>query len=302
MDGTLTRHVIEGIRDFHAAQTFECGQCFRWTREVNGSYTGVVRGCFANIHYDNEEDLLTIWSDYMPRSEVLRDAFWRDYLDLNRDYAEIKRTLADKDPVMYDAIDAGAGIRLLNQEPWETLISFLISQNSNIPRIRSCIETLCKAFGDRVGDFEGRELYAFPTVKKLASLKEDDLDICSLGYRAKYLAEAARQVNVDGGAFLAPADKADEEKTEAYLKSLSGVGPKVAHCVMLFSLRKTNIFPIDVWMARVMSELYGLEESDQDAMRAYAREHFSPWGGIAQQYLFHYMRNKKPVISSAPAR
>jgi N-glycosylase/DNA lyase len=228
----------------------------------------------------------------MPHSETLRDAFWRDYLDLNRDYAGIKRALAEKDPVMYDAIDAGAGIRLLNQEPWETLISFLISQNSNIPRIRGCIEALCTAFGTPIGRFAERELFAFPTIKQLASLKEEDLDICNLGYRAKYIAEAARQVNVDGGAFLATADKAEADKTEAYLKSLSGVGPKVAHCVMLFALRKTDIFPVDVWMARVMNELYGIEEDDHEAMRAYAQEHFSPWSGIAQQYLFHYIRKK----------
>jgi N-glycosylase/DNA lyase len=292
MDGRLTRHVIEGIRDFNTDQTFECGQCFRWRRGSDGGYTGVVRGCVANIYYDNEEDIITIWSNYMPHSETLRDAFWRDYLDLNRDYAEIKRALVETDPVMYDAIDAGAGIRILNQEPWEALISFLISQNSNIPRIRGCIESLCTAFGERLGTFEGRELYAFPTIKKLSSLKEADLDICSLGYRAKYIAEAARQVNIDGGAFLATADKVDEDKVEAYLKSLSGVGPKVAHCVMLFALRRADIFPVDVWMARVMSELYGIEESDHEAMRVYAHEHFSPWSGIAQQYLFNYIRKK----------
>jgi N-glycosylase/DNA lyase len=292
MDGRLTRLVIEGIRDFNTGQTFECGQCFRWRRESDGGYTGVVRGCFANIHYNNEEDVITIWSDYMPHSEGLREAFWRDYLDLNRDYAEIKRTLAEKDPVMYDAIDAGGGIRILNQEPWETLISFLISQNSNIPRIRGCVETLCTAFGDRLGNFDGRELYAFPTIKQLTALKENDLDICSLGYRAKYIVEAARQINVDGGAFLATADKADADKAEAYLRSLSGVGPKVAHCVMLFALRRTDIFPVDVWMARVMSELYGIDEEDHETMQAYAHEHFSPWSGIAQQYLFHYIRKK----------
>ncbi|GHU63550.1 DNA glycosylase [Clostridia bacterium] len=289
----VTCHVIEGIRDFNTGQIFECGQCFRWVRGADGGYTGVVQGCFANIYYNNEEDVITIWSDYMPHSETLRDAFWRDYLDLNRDYAAIKRTLSEKDPVMYDATYAGAGIRLLNQDPWETLISFIISQNSNIPRIRGCIEALCTAFGERIGNSGGRELFAFPTIKRLASLKESELDVCSLGYRAKYVVEAARQVNVDGGAFLATAGKANEEKTEAYLTSLSGVGPKVAHCVMLFALRKTDVFPIDVWMARVMSELYGIEESDHNAMRAYAWEHFSPWSGIAQQYLFHYARNIK---------
>ena len=285
--------MIEGVRDFNTTHIFECGQCFRWTRGQDGGYTGIVRDCFANIYYDNEEDVITIWSEYMPASDSLRDTFWRDYLDLDRDYAEIKRKLREKDPVMYDAIDAGYGIRILNQDPWETLISFIISQNSNIPRIKGCIEALCTAFGEPIGTAEGRELFAFPTIKKLASLKEEDLEICNLGYRAKYIVEAARQVNVDGGAFLATAEKADEKKVEEYLLSLSGVGPKVAHCVMLFALRKTDIFPVDVWMARVMNELYGIEENDHLAMRAYACEQFSPWSGIAQQYLFNYIRNLK---------
>ena len=293
MDRRLAQHVIEGVRDFNATQTFECGQCFRWTRGRDGGYTGIVNGNFTNIYYDNEEDIITIWSEYMPASESLRDAFWRDYLDLDRDYADIKRKLREKDPVMYDAIDAGSGIRILNQDPWETLISFIISQNSNIPRIKGCIEALCTAFGEQIGTFEGRELFAFPTLKKLASVKEEELDVCNLGYRAKYIVEASRQVNVDGGAFLATANKADEEKVYAYLLSLSGVGPKVAHCVMLFSLRKTDIFPVDVWMARVMNELYGIDEKDHEAMHKYASEQFSPWSGIAQQYLFNYMRNFK---------
>ncbi|MDR3305612.1 MAG: 8-oxoguanine DNA glycosylase [Clostridiales Family XIII bacterium] len=290
--GRLTEHRIDGVRDFDAAQTFECGQCFRWTREYNGSYTGVVRGYFANISYNNEEDAVIIWSDYMPKSERLRDRFWRDYLDLDRDYAAIKRTLSENDPVMEAAIEAGRGIRILNQEPWETLISFLISQNNNIPRISGCIETLCGAFGTKIGRFEDRDFFAFPTVKQLAERGERELDICKLGYRTRYLAETARQVDIDGGSLLATGEKIETEKIESYLRSLSGVGLKVAHCVMLFSMKKTELFPIDVWMRRVMHKLYGMEEDDEAAMRAFARERFREYGGVAQQYLFHYIRTE----------
>ena len=287
----LTKLVLENIRDFDIAAIFESGQCFRFSREPDGSYTGVISGCFANISYDNEEDILTIWSDYMPKSEALSLRFWRNYFDLDRDYKEIKQELSDNDPVMERAILAGSGLRVLNQDPWETLISFIISQNSNIPRIRGCIEALCTRFGEKIGYFENRELFAFPTIKALAASSEEELDSCKLGYRTQYIAETARLVNIDGGAFLSAAGAANTEKVEKYLLSLSGVGPKVAHCVMLFSLRKTEIFPIDVWVARAMNRLYGIAENDHDAMRDYANRHFAQWGGIAQMYLFEYIRH-----------
>ena len=287
----LTKLVFENVRDFDIAGIFESGQCFRFLRGKDGSYTGVVRGCFANISYNNEEDILTVWSDYMPKSEALRLRFWRNYFDLDRDYKEIKQTLSDSDPVMERVFLAGGGLRVLNQEPWETLISFIISQNSNIPRIRGCIESLCAHFGEKIGYHENRELYAFPTIRALAGAGEEDLNLCRLGYRAKYIVETARQVNVDGGAFLDTADAVSAEKAEKYLLSLSGVGPKVAHCVMLFSMRKTDVFPIDVWMARAMNRLYGIDENDHEAMREFATQNFSPWGGIAQMYLFEYIRH-----------
>jgi len=302
--GRLVKHVIEEVRDFSAKQIFESGQCFRFSREPDGSYTGVVCGSFVNIAYDNEEDRLTIWSDYMPKSEGLGLKFWRDYLDLDRDYREIKRTLSDKDPVMEKAIIAADGLRVLNQEPWETLISFIVSQNSNIPKIRGSIDDICTTYGQRLGRFENRDLYAFPTISALAGARLEDLEGCKLGYRAGYIAETARLVDMDGGAFLATASSASPEKAEEYLLSLSGVGPKVAHCVMVFSLRKADVFPVDVWVARAMNRLYGIPENDHDAMREYAKERFSPYGGIAQMYLFEYVRKNKPdqsaIISSGP--
>ena len=287
----LTKLVIENVRDFDPACIFGSGQCFRFSRARGGGYAGVVRGCFVNIIYDNEEDILTIWSDYMPKSsEAFRLRFWRDYLDLDRDYKEIKRALSDSDPVMEKAILACGGLRVLNQEPWETLISFIISQNSNIPRIRGCIEQICARFGEKIGCFEERDLYAFPTIGALAGADSRDLELCKLGYRALYVAETARKVDVDGGAFLSAAHKADAAKVLEYLLSLSGVGPKVAHCVMLFSMKKSDVFPIDVWIARAMNRLYGIPEDDHEAMRALARERFAPWGGIAQMFLFEYIR------------
>ncbi|MCL2111850.1 MAG: 8-oxoguanine DNA glycosylase [Clostridiales bacterium] len=293
----LNKLVLEDVRDFDTAQIFESGQCFRFVCEHDGSYTGVVRGCFANISYNNEEDTLTIWSNYLNEgSDALRLRFWREYLDLDRDYKEIKRTLSDKDSVMEKAILAAGGLRVLNQEPWETLVSFIISQNSNIPRIRGCIEDMCERFGEKIGRFGDRELYSFPAIAELADATVDELDLCKLGYRAQYIAETARRINIDGGVFLDTADKATSERAEEYLLSLPGVGPKVAHCVMLFSMKKADIFPVDVWVARAMHQLYGIPEDDHDAMREYAQNHFAPWSGIAQMYLFEYIRRSEKTV------
>ena len=296
----LKKNIFENINDFSPSQTFDCGQCFRWTEEKDGSYSGVVSGCFANIAYDDESSTITIWSNYMPESEALRERFWRNYLDLDRDYGAIKEQLAKDDPVMQRAIEQGSGIRILNQEPWETLISFLISQNSNIPRISKSIELLCQEFGEKIGRFEGRILCAFPTIEKLSSLLESELAPCRLGYRARYIAETSRKVAIDGGALLAAGQGIDSKKVEEYLLSLSGVGPKVAHCIMLFSMKKAEIFPIDVWMRRVMNTLYDIDEFDIDEMHAYAKKHFGEYGGIAQQYLFNYIRAENLEISSDP--
>jgi N-glycosylase/DNA lyase len=298
----LTALRFEGVRDFDPRQTFECGQCFRWAREDDGSYSGIVQGHFANVSYNNEEDVLMVRSNYMPKSENLRERFWRDYLDLDRDYAGIKQMLADGDSVMEEAVWAAGGIRILHQEPWEATVSFLISQNNNIPRIRGCIESLCEKFGVRIGPFAGRAYFAFPTVARLAQHKEEDLDICRLGYRARYLAELSRQVDVDGGAFLATGENAETEKAEEYLLSLSGVGPKVAHCVMLFSMKKTELFPIDVWVRRAMHRLYGFAEEDEEGMRSFARERFGEFAGIAQSYLFHYIRTLDASAGTAGAK
>jgi len=294
LDGSdLTRFTFEHIRDFDPRQTFECGQCFRWEREADGSYTGVVQGRFANVRYDNEEDVLTVFTEAWPDGGGRAERFWRDYLDLDRDYAQIKRTLADGDPVMEEAVWAAGGIRILHQDPWETLISFLISQNNNIPRIRGCVESLCRKFGVSIGVFAGSERFAFPTIAALATRREEELDICRLGYRARYVAELSRQVDIDGGALLATGERADTKKIESYLLTLTGVGVKVAHCVLLFSMRKTELFPVDVWMRRAMHRLYGIDEADEDGMRAFAAERFGALAGFAQMYLFHYMRTKE---------
>jgi N-glycosylase/DNA lyase len=276
--------IIRNVRDFHPDHTFDCGQCFRWTREEDGSYTGIAFGKPANIKavpaglpLEASLDSVDILIDNVSQQEA--DTYWRDYLDLGRDYGEIKAELRRGDPVMEQAIRHGYGIRILNQDRWETILSFLISQNNNIPRIRGCIESLCEHFGEPVGEYRGKLYYDIPTPERLAELTLEDLAPCRLGYRARYILDTARQVRDQG-----------IEDTAQFLRSLCGVGEKVANCILLFSMNRLESFPVDVWVRRVMHELYGIPEKDTGAMTDYAARHFGPYGGIAQQYLFYYRR------------
>ncbi|MDR2296197.1 MAG: hypothetical protein LBD95_05310 [Clostridiales Family XIII bacterium] len=291
------RIVFKGVRDFDPLQTFACGQAFRWDRERDGSHTGVAGDRAANIAFTPAPggrcagDIAIRPLGRAPAADAAADErFWADYLDLGRDYGAVKRALIADDPVMARAVAHGAGIRILRQAPWEALISFILSQNNNIARIRGCVKRLCAGFGARAGCGSGGEaLFAFPRVDILAACTEADLAPCGLGYRARYVALAARRVAEAGGdAWLAGLRGAPLAEARAALLSLCGVGPKVADCVLLFGLGRTEVFPVDVWTARAMRALYGAEKRDAAAGAA-AR--FGPCAGIAQQYLFYYMRN-----------
>ena len=285
------------ITDFDLRETFECGQCFRW-RESKGeegiSYIGIAGGHIAKIDYDKKEKHLHITEMGKETSPDDATRFWPAYLDLERDYASIKRKLSRNDDVMKKAISSGKGIRILKQDLWETIVSFIISQNNNIPRIKGCIEKLAGLFGEAI-ELAGTEKNkkeemalleavgltpaSIPSSKVLASLKEKDLDPVKLGYRARYLIETAKSVEENG-----LPDNMEE------LSLLCGVGPKVANCIGLFGLGKMDSFPIDVWVKRVMNRMYGFSEDDVSGMQKFAEERFGSLGGFAQQYLFYYIR------------
>ena len=284
--GENNRVLLEGVRDFNLEHTFENGQCFRWNRESDGSYTGVALGRILNLEASDDTVILnnTTMQEYME--------IWEDYFDLKRDYGAVKALLSQNDPDMKAAIAYGSGMRILRQDPWETIVSFIISQNNNIPRIKKCVEGLCINHGKKLGSYRGKEYYAFPTPEELAELTPEELDSCKLGYRAKYIVETAKLVNSDSGAALRRMTDADEKEAYEYLIGLSGVGPKVANCIMLFGLGKYASFPLDVWIKRVMHQVYGIEENNTAKMQEYAAKHFGNLGGIAQQYLFYYAREK----------
>ena len=302
---------IDGIRDLDLTHTFECGQCFRWEKQEDGSFTGAAMGRIVNMRIDEDaENTETCGSGktcahtgrltITPCTETEYNEIWRPYLDLDRDYSQIKKTLSQNDDTMKKACEYGYGIRILRQDLWETIISFIISQNNNIPRIKGCIERLCDNFGEQIPDPSGgfcryqpeervdcidcyseTVRYDIPAPEKLAGLTVEDLAPVRLGYRAKYIIETAETVCEKGlpGGF-------DE------LSELCGVGPKVASCIALFGMQDYASFPIDVWVMKVMHELYGLPEGNKKAMAQYAAEHFGELGGFAQQYLFYYMRDR----------
>ncbi|MCR4600385.1 MAG: 8-oxoguanine DNA glycosylase [Clostridia bacterium] len=277
---------VSGIDHFDLRHTFDCGQCFRWNRvPADGSYTGVVDDKIINI--SQKFDGSFVFDNCTP--DEFRD-FWFDYLDLGRDYGTIIETLNRDDDVMKTATGYGSGIRLLRQDMWETLISFIISQNSNIPRIKKSIEALCKISGRPLGKYKGDEYYAFPSPERISGLTIEDLDSCGLGYRSRYILDTAKTVAEDVSIELNRMRDVPLKEAEEYITSLNGVGPKVANCFLLFGAWHYEAFPIDVWMKRIMTELYGFRENDLKGMQKYAADHFGKYSGFAQQYLFFYAR------------
>ena len=277
--------IIKGVKDFNIKQILECGQCFRWEKQEDSSYIGIALGKVVKISMDDKDVII----DNCTEEDYA--LLWEDYLDMKRDYGSIKNDLTKEDNVLKKAAEYGYGIRILKQDFWETVVSFIISQNNNIPRIKGCIESISKAFGDYAGEYGGKEYYSIPTPEKMASLTLEDLAPAKLGYRAGYLIKMANQMLEAGGPEAVKEKLLVAEDPIAELQAFCGIGPKVAACISLFGLGRMDAFPIDVWMRRVMNQLYDIDEKDLKTMKAYAKEHFGEFGGIAQQYLFYYIRS-----------
>jgi len=277
---------ILGVKDFCLQHIFECGQAFRWNKDDNGGYIGVVGNRVVHANY-LEEDKILIIDNCTP--EEYED-HWKHYFDLDRDYGRIKEELSS-DRVMKAAVRYGWGIRVLNQDPWETLISFIISANNNIKRIQGIIEKLSKKYGKEIY-WNGRSYYSFPTPDALANAREEDLKACGCGYRGPYIKKTARMV-ADG--MISPHDlkKLPYEVARQQLLHFSGVGDKVADCILLFSMEKTEAFPVDVWVKRVMEYFYADKPVSAKQIKLMAKEHFGIYAGLAQQYLFYYARETK---------
>jgi N-glycosylase/DNA lyase len=277
--------IVENIKDFNPIHIFECGQCFRWIREDDGSYTGVVRDKVVNVDYI-EKKLIIINSSINDFINL-----WYHYFDLGRDYSEIKRILSNKDNIMQKAIEFGNGIRLLQQELWETLISFIISANNRIPMIMRVISSLSKNFGEEIF-FNGKVHYTFPGVDSLADECIETLQVCRGGFRCKYIKGTSDMVK-KGLINLSNIYMVSTNEARDMLKIFPGVGPKVADCTLLYSGAKYDVFPTDVWVKRVMEELYFHRETSLKEIQEFAKNYFGPLAGFAQQYLFYFARENR---------
>lgn len=271
--------VVSGVAAFDLTHIFANGQCFRFLPDGKGAYEGVAHGRFLHVSKDGEDIVL------YPSDATDFETVWRDYFDLDRDYATL--FAGTDNAALREGLRYGAGLRVLNQQPFETLVSFIVSANNNVKRIQGIIARLCEACGIPFV-FEGKTYYAFPEPAQLAERCAADFAGCGCGYRAPYIEKTARAV-ADGCVDLDVVAKLPYEHAKAELVKLPGVGPKVADCVLLFSMHKAEAFPADVWIKRVLKTVYGFEGNDRQTME-FARQKFGPTAGIAQQYLFYYAR------------
>lgn len=273
---------LNNLSDFELVHIFECGQCFRWQKENDGSYTGVIKYGVVNIKKDDDKVVISGSFDANDKEKIC------DYFDLNSDYASIKRKLELNDENMKKAIEYGYGIRILNQDSWEMLISFIISAANNIPRISKTIENISRAYGQKI-TWNEKDYYKFPTPKELSKATVEELRTLNLGFRDKYVYNATKMVCA-GEVNLEEIEKMNYKEAKKELMKIQGVGEKVADCILLFSMRKREAFPVDTWIKKVMSQLYN-ESKDIKKISAFAESKFGEYGGIAQQYLFYYMRS-----------
>lgn len=276
--------ILEGIsEDFEPQHVFDCGQCFRWLREEDGSYTGVVQGRVINVKKEN--DLIIF--DNTNKEDF--ENIWFDYFDLGRNYSEIKNQLRIMDEYLEKATEFGQGIRILQQDGWEMLISFIISANNRIPMIQRAINNLSQKYGKFIGEYRGKKYYAFPTPEELSKASIEEIRACQTGFRDKYIKSVVDYVsenNIDVLSYR----KLNTDECIKELVKFNGVGPKVADCITLFGMQKYDTFPVDVWVKRVMEEFYVEDNLSLPKIRKFALDKFGDLAGFAQQYLFYYAR------------
>lgn len=279
---------IENVDSFELKDIFDCGQCFRWNEEDDGSYTGVFKGNVLNVKKEGNKVTFKGVCNGDVKEVVV------DYFDLNRDYKKIKNTLSKIDDNMKKSIEYGKGIRILNQDLWETIISFIISANNNIPRIKGIIERLSKNYGKEI-EYNGKKYYTFPTAEELKDVSVQKYRELGLGFRDIRLYETTKMI-LNGEVNLDELrNNSNTVEVRDKLLTLSGVGPKVADCILLFSdLKRFEVFPIDVWVRRVMNDLYIKNEDEtkvnKKQIEKIAKEKFGDLAGLAQQYLFYWRR------------
>lgn len=271
------------VKCFNLKYTLECGQCFRWNKIDENTYIGVVKDRVLKVRQEGNKIFIK------SNKEENLEKVVRYYFDLDRDYEKLEKKIVLIDDNIAKAVKNTSGLRNLNQDFFEMLISYIISANNNIPRIFKSVNEISKRYGKEI-EFEGQKYYLFPTPDELKDVTIDEFRECGVGFRDKYIYKTVEKINnkeID----LEQMQKLDTEKLKAALLSLMGVGPKVADCILLFSCARQEVFPIDVWVQRIMRRLYyNNEEVSKNEILRYAKENFGENAGIIQQHLFYNVR------------
>lgn len=280
---------IVGLKNFNLTHIFECGQAFRWEKTEEESYIVVAFGRVVEFFMEGE-DLLA----YNTGEDDFRK-IWHPYFDLDKDYDQIKNDLRKTkafglNDSLKEAMDFGYGIRILNQDRFETIISFIISANNQIPRIKKSVDLLAQQYGDFIENYKGKDYYSFPSPGQLKDADPLEVkEVTRVGFRNERIVNTSKAIynkdfDLDGFESLS------DEKLRSELIKLEGVGPKVAACILLFAYDRGETFPIDVWVKRLMETLYIGREIKNKEIDSYADEIFGVNKGYAQQYLFYYAR------------
>jgi N-glycosylase/DNA lyase len=275
---------------FNLLDTLECGQCFRWKKIDNNSeesryvseFVGVISDRVIRIKQMNE--YIYVYSNI---KENLKETI-EYYFDLYNSYDKIEKEIVKLDVNIQIAVKNSTGIHILNQSTFETLISYIISANNNIPRIKKSVEEISRRYGKMVM-FENKEYFLFPTILELSEVTVEEFKACSVGFRDKYIVKTVADL-MENNIYAEYTSKLTNVQLKKVLMSFVGVGPKVADCVMLFSYGRQDVFPIDVWVKRVMEKLYLQKESTIKEVFEYAEDYFGSYAGIIQQHLFYNMR------------
>lgn len=288
--------VVKDVLNFELPHIFECGQCFRWNKQENGRYIGVAFGRVIEVEKRNNDVLI-----YNTTEEEFKN-IWMEYFDLSRNYGDIKNILS-RDELLKKAVEFGHGIRLLKQEPFELIISFIISANNRIPMIKRAIEKISKSFGEPLY-YKDKVYYAFPTVEKLHAATEQELESLGTGFRAKYIRDTVEKIYNSSNSLSETCNenfdinliiRKNDDDCHSELQNFMGIGPKVADCIMLFSMGKYSAFPVDVWVKRAMQHFYVAPDVSLKKIRDFGREKFGELSGFAQQYLFYYARENNII-------
>lgn len=283
----MSDYKLKNICDFDLAQTLECGQCFHFVKLDENDYVLTAKGRL--LHVSQQADTVTFYDT--EEDEYVN--VWKNYFDMDRDYSAVKKKLLENDNKLKDAIESMWGVRILNQDFFETLISFIISQNKQIPHIKKIVADISAKFGTYKGTYGGADMYTFPTLEQLTNASEEDFKELKTGFRAPYIMDAIRR-NMVGQFNEKELKNMDYDSCIKELMTIKGVGEKVANCVSLFGLGKKEAFPVDVWIKRIMETMYfDGEDTPKDKIAAFAKEQFGDLGGFAQQYLFYYGKTIK---------